>query len=225
MNNFIIMGCHGTGKDTCVNYLQHQQPHLIPILPGHLIRIEIQQQTPLGKILQPLYEGKNLQQQHIAEELLNNYACELTCNKIIKDAITQKKPFILNGLPRSLASFDIMHKFFQNHKLINQIHVIHLDASDATCLKRIRTRLICPACGSTHNKLLKQKKECTCNTHLISRKTDTPELAQERVHFYRSATHGLIDIIKKSYRLSTINTEQSFTTLKKEYDKLLQSLY
>lgn len=216
--NFIIMGCHGTGKDTCVNYLQHKQPDYVPILPGQMIRTEIQLQTPLGKVLQPLYEGNNLEHQHEAEELLNNYACELSCNKITQDALAHNKPFILNGFPRSWSSFETMHTFFQHHRLIENIHVVYLEASDATCLERMSTRLICPHCATTH---IGVSTHCNCGALLIARKTDTQKLARERVRFYRSATHELADTIKKSYRFTTIDTERSFEELKKEYDALV----
>lgn len=224
--HLVVIGCHGSGKDTCVNYILCKRPNLVPILPGQLIRDEIKGNTPHGKVfLQPLYEGSNLSQQSVAETLLNRYACELVCSKIMNEAITRNKSFILNGLPRSIESFEFLHNFFKQHGLCEQVCFIFLDATPKTCADRIQTRLVCPCCSNTYNRNDLVELVCSCGTPLAQRSTDDARLAEKRIQFYQTHTEGLIDIIKKWYPVITIDAELPFDDKKLLYDSIIDTYY
>ncbi len=109
--------------------------------------------------------------------------------------MTQKKGFILDGFPRTIAQADALEHIVKIDSVVN------FDISDDEVIKRLSGRRVCSSCGqSFHIEFVKPKKEGICDScsgELIIRPDDKIEAIQKRLETYRTQTAPLIDYYTK----------------------------
>ena len=98
------------------------------ICPGDLFRAEILSQTELGRQIKPIVE----QGKYVDEAI----TCKLIAQRL-ESAIQQRRPFIIDGFPRTQFSFDFLIDFLRSNGLVDQVCFVQLTAPDAVCLQRI----------------------------------------------------------------------------------------
>lgn len=119
-------------------------------------------------------------------------------NKIMKDYLTGKENYLLEGYPRTLQQNDFMKQNIAVPDL-----VISLDISEEEVLKRAVGRRICKNCKEIYNlngfKLPKKEGICdSCGGELEHRKDDHEEVVKGRYNEYLECTEPII----KSYTYS-----------------------
>lgn len=124
--NLILLGPPGSGKGTQAKLLsQHFQSNHIS--SGELLRQEVSQNTPKGKLIAEIMNQGKLVPFDTVIEL------------ILKQINASSNGFILDGTPRDLSQAEHMDWFFnKNHIQLDT--VIYYELDDSTALKRLSNR-------------------------------------------------------------------------------------
>lgn len=214
--NFILISAPGSGKGTFSQYLIENYGY-IQICPGDIFRDEILKQTALGKKIQPIVERGD----YVEEAIV----CQLIIDKLL-DSIKQKKPFIIDGFPRSSHSFQCIKEFFQNNNITHDVCFLQLIASDDTCINRISTRQVCVHCFKVYNSVFAQPRQqhiCDqCGTLLTLRKADTNTIVKKRLVYFHTSIESLLQEAQHLYEVRKIKTECSMQELYRNYDSLIK---
>lgn len=215
--NFVLIGAPGSGKGTfssfmIQNYGYHQ------ICPGDILRSHIKERTELGKEIAPIVQRGD----YIDDAIVLNII-----EQQIDLCLEQKKPFIIDGFPRSETSFNQLQNIFNKKRLNNSINFIHLQIDDQTCIERIDSRLVCLKCASVFNKTTKQPLEnmvCdNCKTKLEIRLGDNTENTKKRLNYYRANIEPLAEYAKKSgFTIYTFDTKLPTPELLCMYQSLIE---
>lgn len=210
----IFLGPPACGKGTQTTKLAHHLglPH---VDTGSLLRAEIKNETPNGKIAKSYIDKGNL----VPVDLVAS---------IIKDRLSQddcKNGYILDGYPRSVEQADkltIINAEINGDTEVD-FRAIYFDLDQDVLISRIVNRRSCPKCGEIYNIKFKPPKiegKCDeCGTELVQRKDDNEEIAKARFETYFHETAPLIDYYKSRNMLRTINAEGSIDEV---WERLLQ---
>ncbi len=140
-----------------------------------------------------------------------------TILKIVKEVLQKRessKPFILDGVPRTLhqaKNLDII----LNDLGCNDFVVIQIKTEKDILVDRVVGRRICPNCHRSYNVLLegfKPKNEhiCdACGSTLIQRKDDNLESFEVRYQAYLESTVPIISYYEEKGILRTISNNES----------------
>lgn len=200
MKNIIFIAAPASGKGTYSGMLKEGYGYN-HISTGDLLRNIVKSGTELGmEVSEVLSSGKL-----VNDELMF---------KIIKDALSKldnDKPFILDGIPRTLEQADYLEKLF-NELNINDYKVIYLNVSEDIALKRALGRMSCSNCGATYNKFFegfKPQKENICDkcgNELTTRSDDNEESFKQRFETYQENTLPILEFYEKLDKLGKIDT-------------------
>jgi len=198
----IIIGPPGSGKGTVAEKLERKF-HLAHISPGELLREEVQQGTRLGQeIRKYINKGSLVPDQFVVE--------------MVKLELGQKKNFILDGFPRTMAQARAIQD-------INVDMVIYLTLPLSKVVERLSGRRVCRAGHHNyHLKYLPPKKKGICDvdaTPLVQRNDDTPSAVKERFRIYNDETRPVIQYYTQKKILITIDAalapEKVYSLVKK----------
>ena len=198
----IIIGPPGSGKGTVAEKLERKF-HLAHISPGELLREEVQQGTRLGQeIRKYINKGSLVPDQFVVE--------------MVKLELGQKKNFILDGFPRTMAQARAIQH-------INVDTVIYLTLTLSKVVERLSGRRVCRAGHHNyHLKYLPPKKKGICDvdaTPLVQRNDDTPSAVKERFRIYNDETRPVIQYYTQKKILITIDAalapEKVYSLVKK----------
>lgn len=211
---FIFLGPPACGKGTQTSRLaQHFGfPH---IDTGSLLRAEIKNETPNGKIAKSFIDKGQL----VPVELVGG---------IIKNRLSQddcKNGYILDGYPRSVEQAQMLEKI--NSEIDNgqstSFKAIYFELNPDILISRIVNRRSCPNCGEIYNLKSKPPKvegKCDkCSAELTQRKDDNEETAKARFETYFNETAPLIDYYKNKGNLKTLDAEGSIDEV---WERLLE---
>lgn len=199
--NFILVSAPGSGKGTFSQYMAKKYGY-VHIGLGDLLRTRIAHRRSLKKNL---------------------------LNKILKKQILQTikngQQFILDNAVTSEESWQSWKDFFQGHQLLQDIYFLSFEASDETCLSRMKDRLICRNCfhvsQKTSDMMLCDQQCKECGNPLSIRNGDHNTLfLQKRFHHFHTKTEPFLEQLKKTYPVIKISSEQPLQNLYKIYDKL-----
>lgn len=202
MKNIIFIAPPASGKGTYSNMLKERYDY-VHISTGDLLRNIIASGSDLGKEVEAVISKGNLVGDHLMFE-------------IIKDALNsleKNKPFILDGLPRTLDQVHYMEKLFEELNIKDYV-VIYLDIDYQTALKRATGRLSCLNCGATYNKYFdafKPKKENICDkceSSLNTRSDDNEESFSKRFTVYQENTAPILKYYEEKEKLKKIEVAQ-----------------
>lgn len=213
--NFVLISAPGSGKGT---FSQHmiEQHNFTQICPGDLFRSEIRNQTELGKLIQPVVERGD----YVDEEIV----CQVIA-KYIEQATANNQPFIIDGFPRSVHSYNFLHNYLTQNNLVANTCFIQFNVADEVCVNRIGARQICPQCNHVYNvKTAQPKVENVCDecgASLGLRSADTVAIARKRLNYFHENVEPLLNLAKQSYDVITIQSNNELSSLLKKYDKLV----
>ena len=210
----IFLGPPACGKGTQTEKLaKHLNfPH---VDTGSLLRAEIKNETPDGKIAKTFIDKGNLVQEDLVAKIIKNRLSQDDC----------KQGFILDGYPRSVEQadlLDIIHKEINNGEKVD-FRAIYFDIDTDILVERIINRRSCPVCGEIYNLEFKPPKVAGhCDNdgaELTQRKDDTKEVAQARFDTYFHETAPLIDYYKNKGVLKSIDANG---TIDEVWNRLLE---
>ena len=197
----LFLGAPGAGKGTQCKMLAKEKG-LCHLSSGDLLREAVKQGTEAGIKAKGYMDQGNL----VPDEVLI---------AMFEEKLSQpelKKGFILDGFPRNLdqaASLDeLLEKL--NSKLTS---VINLETGNEILEERITGRRVCPnkECNSVfHTKFAPPQKEGVCDncqTELVHRSDDKPEVVKKRLIVYAEQTEPLIKYYKDKGLVVTIDGE------------------
>jgi adenylate kinase family enzyme len=201
--HFILIGRAGSGKGAFANYMAKKYNY-IHIGAGDL------------------YRERN--DNHLSVDI--NSLTKIMKKRILL-AITNKQKFILDNAIYNWSSWKSWRSFFNKHNLTQDICFIVLEASDQTCLDRIKHRVICKKCFNVCTELTKlslQEQKCSeCGNNLSIRSRDRDDARSRlRFYYYHLQTTPLIRSIEESkeYTVIRISSEKDLEELYTIYDKL-----
>lgn len=188
--NLIFLGPPGAGKGTLSERFVVAEK-LAHISTGQLLREEVAAGTVLGQEAKGIMEQGGL----VSDDLVTSIVVKFLAKGEIRES-----GFILDGFPRTLNQARMLDE--QLAKTNMKIDaVLNLQAPEDVLIERMSSRIVCPKCGSTYNKLFVKPKvegHCDhCSTPLIQRKDDTVETAKERMKIYNQMTAPLIEYYEK----------------------------
>lgn len=171
MPALVLTGRPGSGKGTLGSVLAEKLgiPH---ISTGDIFRNHMEEKTPLGlQIIDSMNAGK--------------YTSDKITNRVVLERLQEedcRNGYILDGYPRTLNQV-----LFMENTSIAVDHVIYLDVSEATCLKRLLSR------GETSGRPDDQ----------------SAEVVKDRLAIYTDTMTPVLDRYRTKGKLVTVNGEQS----------------
>jgi adenylate kinase len=205
----LLLGPPGAGKGTIADMLSEKYniPH---ISTGDIFRDQIAKKTELGKQANEyIIQGK-----YVPDDV----TIKMVEERLAKDDC--KNGFILDGFPRTTKQASVLENISKLDLVLN------LKVSEETIIKRLSARRSCENCHLIYNMItIPPKKEgiCDkCNSQLIQREDDKPEVIQKRLIVYKEETEPLIDYYFNEGILEDINAEQTPQEIFEECVKVIE---
>lgn len=199
----ILLGAPGSGKGTLADSIKNNYGYA-HVSTGDILRENIKNETPLGKLAKPLINNGNFVSDDIINEVVKNKLDELKDN------------YVLDGYPRTINQAI----FLQSHTKIDKVVYINLPYD--IILKRLTNRRTCSNsnCKAIYNFNTYSKSFCEkCGSPLFQREDDKEEIIKKRFEVYQNQTEPLVDFYKKQnnfVEITSINSpEQTFEQFKK----------
>ncbi len=175
----IMLGAPGAGKGTQADILS-QKLGIPAISTGNILRAAVKDGTPVGLQAKSYMDAGKLVPDEVIIDIVAQRLEEADC----------QKGFILDGVPRTIAQAEAL----EAHGVTFD-HVIDLEVSEETIVKRMSGRRACPACGATYHVESAPPKvegKCDkCGESLILRDDDRPETVLSRLEVYHEQTEPL----------------------------------
>lgn len=184
--NLALFGAPGCGKGTQAQMLT-KHLGMIQVSTGDLFRAAIKGGTPVGKKAKSFLDAGHLVPDEVVVE-------------VVKEAIEGlKKPFILDGFPRTLNQARALNSMLSELK-ISIGKFVFIEVPDEILTKRITGRRVCRNCGAIYHADTKPELKSgvcdSCGGEVYQRSDDKLELVSERLNVYYQQTEPL----KKFYR-------------------------
>ena len=213
--NIIMLGAPGAGKGTQAEMIAEKYgiPH---ISTGDIFRMNIREQTELGKKVKGYLDRGEL----VPDDLTTN----LVSDRIRKPDC--EKGFILDGFPRTLNQAECLEK--EAEALGIRIDcALDIEVADEAIIKRMSGRCFCPQCGAVyHTEYLKPKKDGICDrcgSALVIREDDKPETVQKRLDVYHEMTEPLIRFYADRNLIRSIDGSRDRKVIFEEITTLLEA--
>ena len=191
--NLIFLGAPGSGKGTMAE-MMHNEFGYINISTGDIIRENVKEGTPLGKLFDSYISKGHL----VPDELI----IELVKDRLNRDDV--KQGFILDGFPRTVVQAQALKEFAKIDK------VVLIDTDYDVIKDRILSRLNCPKCKSVFNTKTYDSDVCDkCGAKLERRQDDSEETIKERFLVYNNQTKPLVDFYDKESILFVVDGNKS----------------
>ena len=209
----VLLGPPGAGKGTQAKIISEKYniPH---ISTGDIFRMNISQQTPLGKKVKGFLD----QGQLVPDELTI---------EIVLDRLNQNdcfNGFLLDGFPRTVSQAEALNKYLRSNNTSLDM-VLLIDVPHEVVIERNTGRRLCSKCGASfHIKSNPPKVNNVCDHcggQLIQRKDDSLETIKERLNVYSNQTRPLIDFYTSSDSLSKIDGQNDIDTISKNISEML----
>ena len=188
----ILLGPPGAGKGTQAEILCRK--FSIPtISTGNILRAAVKAGTPIGLEAKTYMDAGKLVPDEVIIGIIQERLAEPDC----------ENGFILDGVPRTIAQAEAL----EQHG-IEFDHVVSLEVSDESIVKRMDGRRVCTHCGTpfhVETKPPKQPGVCDlCGGELIERDDDRAETVRARLVVYHNETEPLKQFYEKRGKLRTV---------------------
>jgi len=189
----ILFGAPGSGKGTQAIVLSENYK-LKRISLGDIFREEVKKDSPLGK------EVKNYMEKGLLVP-------DTLVSKVVEENLNEEN-FILDGYPRNLNQAKTLDAILEK-KGASIDAFIYLEVDEPTILERLTKRLVCKKCGANYHLVNMPSKKTglcdKCNSELIQRKDDTPEVIKKRWEVFLKENKSLLDYYKNKKKLVAID--------------------
>lgn len=180
----ILLGPPASGKTTVAFQLASGHGQIAVIKTGHLLRREVEANSPRGRRLRPFLEEGRLAPTHLVVEVVTEAVRRASANIVLFDGFPRREnqiqPFLRMCVETGLT--------------LRAVVVLMLTAEEVK--RRISGRRVCPRCGATYNVIADpptSEGRCDkCGEKLVQRKDDSPEAAEERLRTFAEETHPVI---------------------------------
>ncbi|MBI3933455.1 MAG: adenylate kinase [Acidobacteria bacterium] len=212
----ILMGAPGAGKGTQARVITKtlRIPH---ISTGAILRQNVQQGTPLGRLAKGMVEKGDL----VTDDIVNGMVRERL------RASDCARGFLLDGYPRTVAQAQEFRRIVTEMGLAKPV-VVNLRVSYDVIVERLSGRWTCPACQRTYNlRIERPLREGVCDAdgaRLEQRADDRAEAIRERMATYERQTAPLVEFYRNEGGLLEVNGEQSPVAIAAELGRLLASV-
>ena len=192
----VLLGPPGAGKGTQAQKLS-KGFGLVHLSTGDLLRKAVNEGNSLGQRAKSFMNKGELVPDSIILELLES-------------EIEKKDNFILDGFPRNLTQAEKLSEVLQQKGKKLDL-VINLEVDEATIIKRLTRRMICPKCGKIyHIDEIGPEKICQrCGVKLYQRSDDDEKVIKNRFQVYLKHTRPLIEYYKRKGILYQISGKGS----------------
>ena len=190
--NIIFLGAPGTGKGTQAENVSAEL-NIPSISTGNLLREAISARTEIGLKAKEYMDKGGLVPDDIVIDLIKERLAKPDC----------KNGVIFDGFPRNLAQAEYLEKSGVPVDLVVNIYV-----PDEKIIERMSGRRTCPMCGASYHIIYKPSHRgeiCgRCESRLIIRDDDKPEVVLNRLETYHENTKPLIDYYSQKGVLKTV---------------------
>lgn len=199
MKNIIFIAAPASGKGTLSGLLKERCGYN-HISTGDLLRNIVKEQSELGREVEEVIKGGNLVNDELMFKIVRNHL----------ESIDKSKPFILDGLPRTLNQATYLDTLFDELG-IEDYQVIYLDIDESEASKRALGRQTCTNCGASYNKFFDEFKSkveniCDkCGNELISRSDDNEESFKVRFKTFIDNTLPIVDYYRNKNKITDID--------------------
>jgi adenylate kinase len=205
----LLMGPPGAGKGT-------QAKELIKIwgIPqistGDLLRANVAQGTPIGKIAKEIIGRGEL----VSDTMVN----EMVAIRLIEPDTVNG--YILDGFPRTIGQANWLDDRLASQPEALPVVAVSIKVNYNQLLRRITGRRICPVCQSIYNIYVNPpKKDGFCDkdgAELIQRADDTEEVFKERMRAYAALTAPVMDHYRALGRFAEVDGDRPIDTIAAE---------
>jgi adenylate kinase len=177
----ILLGAPGSGKGTVGELIQHVYG-LPRIATGDLLRRAVQERTPLGRSAA----------EHIGRGGLvpDDLVVALVSERL--DVGDTEAGYVLDGFPRTIAQARSLEALDPRRPEV----VIDIEADEATVVRRLEARRLCPRCAAVYNLRSRPPRRADlCDEDdetIIQRDDDHPEIVRKRLRVYHQQTELLV---------------------------------
>lgn len=191
----VLLGPPGAGKGT-QGQRWAQEHGWRYTATGDLLRQAVQNQTPLG-LQAKAYMDKGLL---VPDEVMGG---------IVEEVMRRsQQPLVLDGYPRTLPQAQKLDEMVKRWGW-EIFAVVLFVLSDEEIVERLSARRICPNCQAIYNLRSAPPKNdelCDeCETPLIQRDDDKPEVIRKRLAVYKEQTLPVIDYYRAEGLLKEVN--------------------
>lgn len=206
--NFILVGPPGAGKGTIASFLEEQYGYY-NIACGDILREHVKNGTEFGNLVQTYIAHGDPVPAHIALDAL--------IKPEVESALSLHKPFIVDGFILSVEHRDALLDYFKQLNMHDMVYIIQLDASDASIIDRVMSRVVCTTC---HKNFTQQDTSCTmCGGPLVAR--DDQKIIAQRLSKYHTNIEPVIHTLPAICKVIRIDTELPFAQLTQAYQQAL----
>jgi len=190
--NIIFLGAPGAGKGTQAENAGAKL-NIPNISTGVILREAINAGTATGLKAKEYMDKGGLVPDDIVIGILKERLAKPDC----------ENGFILDGFPRTVPQAEYLGKSGIIIDLVIDIYV-----PDEKIIERMSGRRVCPMCGASYHIVYKPSHRgdiCgRCESRLIIRDDDKPEVVLSRLETYHRQTEPLIDFYKNKGILETV---------------------
>ncbi len=210
MMRVILLGPPGSGKGTQGDLVGKKYGYP-KISTGDILRLEVQEGTPLGKEAKAAMDRGELVSDDIVVEMVKK--------RILRP--DYRKGYVLDGFPRNVSQAQKLEEMEGDRAEI----VMDISLTEKALISRLSARRICFRCGAVYNLLARHPKKdgsCDiCQSKLIQRQDDRPGVIKERLKVYHRQTEPLIGYYKEKKIYHRIDGEGKIETVFDEISSIL----
>lgn len=200
----VLLGPVGSGKGTMANLISEKYniPH---ISTGDIFRLNIKNQTELGKIAKSYIDKGELVPDELTDDLVADRLKQKDC----------KRGYVLDGYPRNISQAHALNK-------IAKIDLaLLIDLSEEEIIKRLSSRRICSKCNvPTQVSALIDGKCEKCGGEVFTREDDKVEVIKNRL-VKQAVSKEVIEFYKEKGLFDSIT---SCDGVQENFDKIVKVL-
>ncbi len=210
----ILLGPPGAGKGTQAEIIS-ENFKVFHVSTGQLLREAVRKSTKIGKEAENYMKRGEL----VPDEIVIN----ILISKLKEDNIGQN--FILDGFPRTENQAIGLDKELKSFGKPIEL-VLYFNTSDEVAIQRLSGRRICSKCGANYhivNRKPRIEGKCDkCNSDLIQRDDDKPEVVKQRLKVYKKQIEPLLDYYNNKNIVEELDGNKKASKVFLEVEKILE---